>query len=148
MINFIQAAPVKAAVIADLQRLGLGDAPLHKRVLLSLDPVRLVSGDANIMQDLILLLGPVELTDPGVLGVEVLGAIGVPGVCPGFTSGEGGMGGGAEGPLGGAGGWGAGGGVVCLGARSLSSRMSRMACSLSFPAFSVFFIRWWPRTDG
>ena len=148
MINFIQAAPVKAAVIADLQRLGLGDAPLHKRVLLSLDPVRLVSGDANIMQDLILLLGPVELTDPGVLGVEVLGAIGVPGVCPGFTSGEGGMGGGAEGPLGGAGCWGAGGGVVCLGARSLSSRMSRMACSLSFPAFSVFFIRWWPRTDG
>ena len=33
------------------------------------------------------------------------------------------------------------GGVVCLGARSLSSRMSRMACSSNFPAFSVFFMR-------
>jgi len=45
----IQPAPIKAPVIADFQGLRLRDAPLHQRIFVILDALRLVGGDAQII---------------------------------------------------------------------------------------------------
>ena len=64
MIDFIQPAPVKTPVIADLEGLGLGDAPFHQGITVlraGLSPMSLVSGNANVVQGVLLLFEPVDL---------------------------------------------------------------------------------------
>ena len=61
MIYLIQPAEVKAPVIAGFQRLGLGNAPLHKGVHLVFAAPRLVCRDAHIVERVFLFLEPVDL---------------------------------------------------------------------------------------
>ena len=52
MVYFIQSAPIVAPVIADLEGLGLGDAPLHQGIAVvgvRLTAVGFISGDADKM---------------------------------------------------------------------------------------------------
>lgn len=61
MVNLIQSVPVKAPVIADLKRLGLGDVPSYQRiaeVFVCLTAVVLVRGDANELKYLMVLFEP------------------------------------------------------------------------------------------
>ena len=63
MIYLVQPTPVKAPVIADLEGLGLGDAPFHQgiavlRVILA--PMGLIGGDPDVMQGILLLFEPVD----------------------------------------------------------------------------------------
>ncbi len=63
MIDFIQPAPVKTPVIADLQGLGLGDAPFHQGITVlrvGLAPMGLIGGDANVVQGIFSLFEPVD----------------------------------------------------------------------------------------
>ena len=60
MVYFIEAAEVKAPVVAELQRLGLGDPPIHQRVIKSLAPPRLVRRDADILLELVPPFEPVQ----------------------------------------------------------------------------------------
>ena len=48
MVNLVQTAEVKTTVIAGLQRLGLGDAPVYKGVLLVFTAPCFIGGDTDI----------------------------------------------------------------------------------------------------
>ena len=51
VVYLIQTAPVKASVVADLQRLGLGDSPIVEGIMLAFDPFRFIGGDTDIVED-------------------------------------------------------------------------------------------------
>lgn len=75
MVDFIQSAPIKAAIIADLKGLGLGDPPLHQRITVMgviLAAVRFIGGDADVVKDVLLLFRPVGLFGDQV-GFELAG---------------------------------------------------------------------------
>ena len=64
MINLIQSPEVKAPVVANLQRLGLGDPPLHQRIAvlrIVLAPMGFISSNADMVQSVFLLFKPVDL---------------------------------------------------------------------------------------
>ena len=64
MINLIQSPEVKAPVVANLQRLGLRDTPLHQRVAFMgviLAAMGLISGNADAMDGVFLFFEPVDL---------------------------------------------------------------------------------------
>lgn len=61
MVDLIQSAKVVAPVIADLQGLFLCDSPIHQRVALIFDALRLISGNAHIAHGLVLPFQPIDL---------------------------------------------------------------------------------------
>lgn len=61
VIDLIQSAPVITAVVTYFQSLCFGDTPVHQRILLIFDPLRLICRDADIVECLILPLKPIDL---------------------------------------------------------------------------------------
>ena len=87
MVNLVQTAEVKTTVIAGLQRLGLGDAPVYKGVLLVFTAPCFIGGDTDIMQSAQLAFEPVDLLADQV-GFELPGTPAHPDSRPAVTIGR------------------------------------------------------------
>ena len=86
-VDTVQAAEVKAPVIADLQRLDLGDAPVYQGVVKVLAPMGLVCRDAYILLKLMRSLEPVDLLVDKV-GFELAGTPADPDTRPAVAVGR------------------------------------------------------------
>ena len=60
MVNLIQPTEVITPVIADLQGFLLRDSPIHQRIALAFDALRLICGDTHITHGPVLSFQPVD----------------------------------------------------------------------------------------
>lgn len=90
VIDAVQTAEVKAAVIAALQGFRFGDAPFHQGITISilvLAPLRFVSGDTDEMLRLLFIFQPVDFLRQQV-GFQLAGTPAHPDTGPAVTVGR------------------------------------------------------------